>query len=80
MKLRVLGSNQTVLEFVGGKEVFFSYNTPVAGFLPGVGYFRTETKYSQTTSRHINKYLGGAKAVNASDSEIQAIVEGREGC
>jgi hypothetical protein len=36
----------------------FSYQTPVAGY-DDLGAFRTDTKYSVTTSRQINQYLGG---------------------
>lgn len=37
--------------------VFYSYNTPVACFMDGNAY-RTEIKWSVTTSKHINKWLG----------------------
>ena len=61
MKLKVHGSNQTVLEGHDW-EVFFSYETPV------VAVHRTTRsmikvdkatcpKWSVTTSRHVNKYL-----------------------
>ena len=43
---------------VNGKSVLFSYETPVAGWCEQ-GAFRTEDKFSMTTSKHINKYLGG---------------------
>ena len=59
MKLTQLGSNQTLLLMPDGEEFFFSYETCVAGYTPGEGYFKTSTKYSRTTSKHINKYLGG---------------------
>lgn len=57
MKLKQLGSNQTLLQFNDGNELFFSYETPVAGFANG--YFRTGQHYSSTTTRHINNYLPG---------------------
>lgn len=57
MKLAIKGSNQTTLSF-NGTEVLFSYETPVAGY-DDQGAFRTEEKFSVTTSKHINKYLGG---------------------
>ena len=41
-----------------GIKVLYSYETPVAGYDVN-GAFRTNTKYSVTTSKHINKYLGG---------------------
>ena len=57
MKLQQIAANRTVVTFPNYVEVFFSYNTPVAGYSPDLGYVRTKKYYSQTTSRHINKYL-----------------------
>lgn len=57
MKLNPVGSNMNEVE-IGGKSILFSYKTPVAGW-DDLGAFRTEEFYSQTTSKHINKYLGG---------------------
>ena len=57
MKLQQIAANRTVVTFPNYVEVFFSYNTPVAGYHPDLGYVRTKQYYSQTTSRHINKYL-----------------------
>ena len=57
MILRQLGSNQTELSLTNGNSIFFSYETPVAGFDAEDGFFKTETYYSKTTSRHINQYL-----------------------
>ena len=58
MKLTRIGYNQTLINLNNGAEVFFSYDTPVAGYHPELGYIRTDEYYSKTTSRHINKYLG----------------------
>ena len=57
MKLTPIAANQTSVTFNDGTEVFFSYRTPVAAYLPDRGYVKTEKFYSVTTSRHINKYL-----------------------
>ena len=57
VSVKNVGSNMTELE-LDGIKVLYSYETPVAGFDDG-GAFRTDTKYSATTSKHINKYLGG---------------------
>lgn len=40
-----------------GSKIMFSYETPVAGYLNNYGFFRTQTKHSVTTTKHINKYL-----------------------
>ena len=55
--LRVLGPNMTEVD-KGDAVVFFSYNTPVAAFVPGNGYIKTAEKFSVTTSRHVNRWLG----------------------
>ena len=57
MKIKPIGSNMTELQVLD-MSILFSYETPVAGY-DGKGAFRTEQKFSATTSKHINKYLGG---------------------
>ena len=57
MKLKQLGSNQTELD-LGFAQVFFSYETPVAARLTDGSLVRTAERYSVTTSKHINKWLG----------------------
>ena len=54
MKLTPIGSNQTEIERADGVIILYSYKTPVAAFVPGKGGLCTSTKYSATTSRHIN--------------------------
>ena len=41
MKLNAIGSNRTELT-IGDYTVLFSYDTPVAYHLTGVGYFKTD--------------------------------------
>ena len=60
MKVRNVGSNMTEL-LTNGYTVLFSYETPVAALTPQ-GYVRTAKWYSQTTTRHINKWLDGVTA------------------
>lgn len=60
MKLIDLGTHQRELA-VGGKLILFSYQTPVAAYIDGK-YYRTQEKYSVTTSSHINKWLGDNEA------------------
>ena len=74
MKLRKAGNNMTELSLSNGTDVLFSYETPVAAFIEGEGYVRTETKYSVTTSRHINKWLNGMVARDVPQSVIDALV------
>jgi hypothetical protein len=64
MNLKQVGTNMTELE-IGEYKVLFSYQTPVAalhiGHFPGL--FKTEKKWSATTTRHISKWLDGRSDV-----------------
>jgi len=61
MNLTPIGTNRTQLDLKDGTSVLFSYSTPVAA-LTDNGYYRTSKKWSVTTSRHIDKWLGGVLA------------------
>lgn len=63
MKIIELGNNQTELLTNHGHRILYSYETPVAGFSPEIGYFKSTEHYSRTTSKHINQYLKGVNAV-----------------
>ena len=74
MKLEAIAPNQTAV-YLNDATVFFSYNTPVAAFVYGEGYIKTSTKWSQTTSRHINKWLDGRSAVEKDQSILDSLVD-----
>ena len=61
MRLQPIASNMTQVDFSNGYQVLFPYKTPVA-CLSDNGYYRTSKFWSVTTSRHINKWLGGVLA------------------
>ena len=61
MKIKPIASNMTELE-TPKADILFSYSTPVAGLIRFTsddkdGPFKTDTWYSTTTTRHINKYF-----------------------
>ena len=58
MRLTPIAANQTEIETADAR-IFFSYSTPVAAYIFGEGFVRSEEFFSVTTSRHINKW--GAK-------------------
>lgn len=68
MQLTPIAANQTSVSFNDGTEVFFSYKTPVAAYLPAKGYVKTSRFYSVTTSRHINKWLPTKDVPEVSDT------------
>lgn len=74
MKLRVIGSNMTEVE-TEKAVVLFSYSTPVAACMnDGSGFIRTNKKWSVTTSKHINKWLDGAKANEVNQDVLDNLV------
>jgi hypothetical protein len=77
MQLLPKGKNQTIIvsEDKQGnhKEIFFSYQTPVAAYLNGKAY-KTSTKHSQTTTRHINDYLKGIPAETREQSFFNNLI------
>ena len=85
MQIKPIASNMTELTFTpkettayGDFSVLYSYSTPVAGY-SDEGAFRTDKYYSVTTSKHINKYLGGKDVGKVvPQSYIDALVEDRE--
>ena len=58
MQLTPIASNMTEVE-TSEARILFSYRTPVAAYIFGEGYVKTDQFWSVTTSRHINKW--GAK-------------------
>ena len=79
MKLKQLASNMTELD-LGFAQVFFSYETPVAARLTCGSLVRTETKYSVTTTKHINKWLDGMPAVTVPQDRIDCLLTSSSEC
>jgi hypothetical protein len=76
LQLKPLASNMTLLE-TPAHIVLFSYATPVASFDKGTYSFnRTSKKWSMTTSRHINKWLDGAKAIEQPQTYFDDLLGG----
>lgn len=75
--MKKLSKNVTELPCKNGCNVLFSYDKPVAAYVPKHGYFRTETRWHLTTSKHIRKWLQSknthAKRVN--DSFFNSLLE-----
>lgn len=61
MKIKPIAPNQTEVHLRPGLVVLHSYSTPVAACMDGA-FYRTDKKYSVTTSKHINAWLGGVIA------------------
>jgi hypothetical protein len=73
MKLHKISANETELHR-GNDVILFSYNTPVAYHLHGIGYFRTAERFSPTTSKHITRWLAGRHAEVVTQDHIEAFL------
>lgn len=49
-------SNTFHVNLIDGRIVLYSYDVPVAAFIPNRGYVGTSKRYSVTTSRHVNQF------------------------
>ena len=74
MKVKQLGPNRTLID-LADKQVFISYETPVAVAIDGQGFFRTSTKWSPTTSRHINQWLDGREATEKPQAFFDSLLD-----
>lgn len=79
MKLRLIGSNQTELD-LGFAQVFFSYETPVAARLTDGSLVRTDERYSVTTTKHINKWIGRADFQFVSQYRLECLLTSASEC
>ena len=75
MQLTPIASNMTEVE-TSEARILFSYRTPVAAYVFGEGFVRTEKWWSVTTSRHINKWLDGGTAKEVSQTYLDKLVQG----
>lgn len=75
MKTKNIGSNMT--EVITSKySILVSYETPVAYYDYFSGkYYRTSHKWSNTTTRHINKWLDGSSAKEVDQNVISNLLE-----
>ena len=75
MQLTPIASNMTEVE-TSEARILFSYRTPVAAYVFGEGFVRTDKFWSVTTSRHINKWLDGGTAKEVAQTYLDQLVQG----
>ena len=64
MKITRIGQKHClVISHDDGVNILVSHTTPVACYIPGIGYLRTTERYSVTTTRHVNQWCQSAKLV-----------------
>lgn len=75
MNLNPIKANMTELDLGNGTVVLFSYKTPVACRHSDGMTYRTDKKWSVTTSRHINTWLASC-GVLGSEFKPQEFFDG----
>ena len=71
IQLNPIRKNLNVLSLPMG-DLLFSYKTPVAFYEMNTGnFYRTQTKYSTTTSKHINQWLRDQNALEKATEKPQ---------
>jgi hypothetical protein len=74
MQLQHIGSNMTEVT-TDTLRVLFSYSTPVAAYSLTAGqFYKTSRKWSVTTTKHINKWLDGAGALEQPQEFFEALL------
>ena len=73
MQLTPIASNMTEIE-TDDARILFSYRTPVAAYVYGVGYVKTDKWWSVTTSRHINKWIDNCTVREVSQTYLDNLV------
>ena len=73
MQLTPIASNMTEVA-TDSARVLFSYRTPVAAYVYGVGYVKTDKWWSVTTSRHINKWIDNCTVREVSQTYLDNLV------
>tara|TARA_R100000995_G_scaffold47848_1_gene22751 strand:- start:383 stop:610 length:228 start_codon:yes stop_codon:yes gene_type:complete len=73
MKIKKLGASKTLLSFPD-KEIFISYETPVAARFSNGDCIKTKTNWSKTTQKHITQWLSGLKAKSVDQSVLDNLL------
>ena len=73
MNLNTIQNNMAQLTLKDGTQVLFSYQTPVASWTDGQ-FYKTDKKWSNTTTRHINKWAHCA--VNKPQEYFDNLIKG----
>ena len=53
---RIGQQNVVEITYENGAQILKSYYTPVAAYIPALGFMETDIKWSRTTSKHISQW------------------------
>ena len=75
---QIKSQNAYDITYENGAQFLQSYGTPVAAYIPGLGFIETTTSFSCTTSKHINQWkkrMGYPLVARVPQHEIEGWME-----
>ncbi len=66
-------ANTFTVTLTDGRVILYSYDVPVAVFIPGRGAVKTSAHYSTTTSRHANTFCRENSRRDVAPVEVPAV-------
>lgn len=76
LSVKPVASNMTLVD-TDSYIVLFSYSTPVASFDKSkYQFYKTNKKWSKTTTRHINKWIDGVQAIEQPQTYFDNLLGG----
>lgn len=75
MELQRLGANVAVINLSSGARILFSYDTPVAAYIPGEGYIKSERFFSRTTTAHVAQFLKGNQGATVTHETLTRLAQ-----
>lgn len=70
MELLRFAPSAVVAAFPSGLRILYSFDAPVAAFVPGRGWVRAARYISRTTEGHIREFMKDATARNGATVEV----------
>ncbi|OZI20082.1 hypothetical protein CAL26_21240 [Bordetella genomosp. 9] len=66
-----------VLEYRDGTQLLFSYEVPIAAFIPGQGYIVSDEDMSPTNERRVAEWVDFSNAREVSQDQIFHVITSR---
>lgn len=70
MEMQQVDANMAVIMFKDGTRIMFSYDVPIAAYVPGRGYIRSSRYFSRSSNQHVLQFLNGNMGTPVDHSEI----------
>ena len=75
MEMQRIDPNMAVIMFKDGTRIMFSFDVPVAAYIPGRGYVKSSRYFSRSSNYHIVQFANGNMAVPVDHGGILALAQ-----